>query len=74
MDINILIFNKKTLNTCHIIFDDQRKAKQFKSLIPRKIGTSDIICIKKGKTYYGIKMFYTKKHVLELTNICREVL
>lgn len=74
MEVNILTFNKKTLNSGHVIFENSKKAKKFKSLIPEKIGTSDVICIEKGKTYYGIKMFYTKKHVMELAKIFKEVL
>lgn len=74
MEVNILTFNKKTLNSGHVIFENSKKAKKFKSLIPKKIGISDIIYIEKGRTYYVIKMFYTKKHVLEIAKIFKEVL
>lgn len=75
MEINTLKLNKKTLNSGYIFFDNQRMAKQWKNSIAQlKIGCSNVVYIKKGKKYYGFKMFYTKNHVLRLGEIMKEVL
>lgn len=75
MEINVLKLNKKTLNSGYIFFDNQKTAKRWMNLIsPLRIGCSNVVYIKKGKKYYGFKMFYTKKHVLRLGEIMKEVL
>ena len=74
MEVNVLILNKKTLNSGYIFFDNQKLAKQWESLIPKAIGKTHIVQIKKGKRYYGIKMFYTKRHVMMLGNIMKDLL
>lgn len=75
MEVNVLKLNKKTLNSGYIFFDNQKRAKQWKNSISQlKIGCSDIVCIKKGIKYYGIKIFYTKNHVIRLGEIMKEVL
>ena len=74
MRINILRMSR-TLNSGYIFFDDPKTANEWKKYItPLFIKHSNVICIEKGKTYYGIKMFYTRKHVLELSRKLKEVL
>lgn len=74
MEVNVLRFNKKTLNSGDVIFDDSKAATKFKNLIPESVGVSDIVCIEKGKTYYGVKIFYTRKHILTICESFKEVL
>lgn len=74
MEVNVLRFNKKTLNSGDATFNSKKKMDKFKSLIPKSIGISDIIYIDKDMTYYCVKIFYTKKHVLKICECFKEVL
>ena len=74
MEVNRLQLNKKTLNSGYIFFVDHRKFLEVKDRIKVfNIGTSDVLYIKEGTRYYGLKMFYIKNRILELCGVLEGV-
>lgn len=75
MEVNKLQLNKKTLNSGYIFFVDCNKFLEIRDRIKIfNIGTSEILYIKEGTKYYGLKMFYIKNRILELCGILEEVI
>ena len=75
MEVNRLQLNRKTLNSGYIFFVDYKKFLKVKDRIKVfNIGTSEVLYIKEGIRYYGLKMFYIKNKILELCGILEEVI
>lgn len=75
MEVNILQLNKKTLNSGYIFFINHKKFNAVKDEIKKfNIGTSELLFIKNGVKYYGLKLFYIKKNLLELCGVLEEVI
>lgn len=74
MEVNVLLVNKKTINSGTIIFDNSKLTKEWvKTLIKLNVGFKQFVIIADGRKYYGIKMFRFRKQFFTMCVELKEV-